>query len=100
MLHGRMKTKERQVVIQALADLPDGLPHILLGSAQLVGEGFDYAPLDTLILTLPISWEDTLQQYVGRLRREHASKKAVLVYDYAELDNPQLLRMWEKRRRG
>jgi superfamily II DNA or RNA helicase len=100
MLHGRMKAKERQLVIKALADLPEGAPHILLASAQLIGEGFDHAPLDTLILTLPISWAGTLQQYVGRLHREHASKTDILIYDYAELDQPQLYRMWEKRQRG
>ncbi len=100
LLRGRMKTKERQAVIQALADLPDDAPHILLASAQLVGEGFDHAPLDTLILTLPISWEGTLQQYAGRLHREHSSKTEILIHDYVELDNPQLSRMWEKRQRG
>lgn len=100
ILDGRMKAKERQLVIKALADLPEGEPHILLASAQLIGEGFDHAPLDTLILTLPISWSGTLQQYVGRLHREHASKTDILIYDYAELDQPQLYRMWEKRQRG
>ncbi|MEJ7805513.1 MAG: DEAD/DEAH box helicase family protein [Telluria sp.] len=100
LLHGRMKTKERQVVIEAMAALEDDAPHILLASAQLVGEGFDHAPLDTLILTLPISWEGTLQQYAGRLHREHSSKTEILIHDYVELDNPQLSRMWEKRQRG
>jgi superfamily II DNA or RNA helicase len=100
LLHGRMKAKERQAVIQALAELPEETPHILLASAQLVGEGFDHAPLDTLILTLPISWDGTLQQYAGRLHREHASKTDILIHDYVELDNPQLSRMWEKRQRG
>jgi len=100
MLHGRMKTKERQAVIKALAELPEDAPHILLASAQLVGEGFDHAPLDTLILTLPISWAGTLQQYAGRLHREHVSKTDILIYDYVELDHPQLSRMWEKRQRG
>lgn len=100
VLHGRMKAKERQEIIKALAELPADMPHILLASAQLVGEGFDHAPLDTLILTLPISWEGTLQQYAGRLHREHASKTDILIHDYVELDHPQLARMWEKRQRG
>ena len=100
MLHGRMKAKERQAIIKALADLPEGAPHILLASGQLVGEGFDHAPLDTLILTLPISWTGTLQQYAGRLHRDHAHKSDILIYDYVELDHPQLYRMWEKRQRG
>ena len=100
MLHGRMKTKERQAIINALAELPQDAPHILLASAQLVGEGFDHAPLDTLILTLPISWTGTLQQYAGRLHRDHADKSDILIYDYVEQDHPQLYRMWEKRQRG
>jgi superfamily II DNA or RNA helicase len=100
MLHGRMKAKERKAVVKALAELPEGVPHILLASAQLVGEGFDHAPLDTLILTLPISWIGTLQQYAGRLHRDHSNKTDILIYDYVELDHPQLYRMWEKRQRG
>lgn len=100
MLHGRMKAKERQTIIKALTDLPQDAPHILLASAQLVGEGFDHAPLDTLILTLPISWAGTLQQYVGRLHRDQAYKSDILIYDYVEQDHPQLYRMWEKRQRG
>lgn len=99
-LYGRMKSKERQAVIQALGTLPENAPHIILASAQLVGEGFDHAPLDTLILTLAISWEGALQQYAGRLHREHVNKADILVHDYAELDHPQLARMWEKRQRG
>ena len=100
MLHGRMKVKERQLVINALAELPEDMPHILLVSAQLVGEGFDHAPLDTLILTLPISWEGSLQQYAGRLHRAHVHKSDILIYDYVEQDHPQLARMWQKRQRG
>lgn len=99
-LHGRMKSKERLAVVQALGALPENAPHIVLASAQLVGEGFDHAPLDTLILTLPISWEGALQQYAGRLHREHVNKADILIHDYAELEHPQLARMWEKRQRG
>lgn len=100
VLHGRMKARERQAIIQALAALPPGTPHLLLASAQLVGEGFDHAPLDTLILALPISWEGTLQQYAGRLHRACAGKTDILIHDYVELDHPQLAHMWQKRQHG
>ena len=66
----------------------------------LVGEGFDYPPLDTLFLAMPISWKGTLQQYAGRLHREHTGKRDVRIYDYVERDHPQLARMWDKRLRG
>jgi len=49
---------------------------------------------------MPISWKGTLQQYSGRLHREHADKQDLRIYDYAEIDQPQLNRMWDKRRRG
>jgi superfamily II DNA or RNA helicase len=100
LLHGRMKAKDRLAVIASLSKLQEDVPHILLASAQLIGEGFDHAPLDTMILTLPISWEGSLRQYAGRLHRDHASKTNILIHDYAELDHPQLARMWEKRQRG
>jgi hypothetical protein len=38
----------------------------------------------TLVLAMPISWKGTLQQYAGRLHREHADKQDVRIYDYAE----------------
>jgi superfamily II DNA or RNA helicase len=49
---------------------------------------------------MPISWKGTLQQYAGRLHRQHADKQDVRIYDYAETDQPQLARMWKKRQRG
>jgi superfamily II DNA or RNA helicase len=65
-----------------------------------LGEGFDDARLDTLFLTLPISWRGTLSQYAGRLHREYHQKKEVIIYDYLDENVPTLLRMYKKRRRG
>ena len=69
-------------------------------NARLIVEGFDHPPLDTVVLAMPISWRGTLQQYAGRLHREHTGKRDVRIYDYMEHDHPQLDRMWEKRQRG
>jgi superfamily II DNA or RNA helicase len=49
---------------------------------------------------MPISWKGMLQQYAGRLHREHSDKKDVRIYDYIERDQPKLSRMWDKRERG
>ena len=49
---------------------------------------------------MPISWKGTLQQYAGRLHREHAAKTGVRVLDYVDGGHPALLRMWERRQRG
>lgn len=100
MLHGRMSAKKRQTVSEALESLPPDAPRVLLATGKLVGEGFDHPALDTLILAMPVAWRGTLQQYAGRLHREHAAKSEVRIVDVVDRDFPVLLRMWEKRRRG
>jgi superfamily II DNA or RNA helicase len=100
VLHGRMSKKQRAALIAQLADLPPNAPRVLLATGKLVGEGFDHPPLDTLVLAMPISWKGTLQQYAGRLHREHASKTDVRIIDFVDTGHPALVRMWEKRQLG
>lgn len=100
VLHGRLSMRQRKAVLAELDALDDSAPRVLLATGRLIGEGFDHPPLDTLVLAMPISWRGTLQQYAGRLHREHADKQDVRIYDYAETDQPQLNRMWDKRQRG
>ena len=100
VLHGRMSKKQRTAVITNLNALPPDAPRVLLATGKLVGEGFDHPPLDTLMLAMPISWKGTLQQYAGRLHREHATKTDVRIIDFVDTGHPALLRMWEKRQRG
>lgn len=99
-LHGHMTKKQRALLLEALEALPGEAPRALLAAGRLVGEGFDHPPLDTLMLAMPISWKGTLQQYAGRLHREHASKSEVLIYDYVDTGNVMLERMWDKSQRG
>jgi superfamily II DNA or RNA helicase len=100
VLHGRMSRKQRAALIEQLEALPSEAPRVLLATGKLVGEGFDHPPLDTLVLAMPVSWKGTLQQYAGRLHREHASKTDVRIIDFVDTGHPALLRMWDKRRRG
>lgn len=100
VLHGRMPKKQRTQIIQQLNELSPDSPRVLLATGRLVGEGFDHPPLDTLVLAMPISWKGTLQQYAGRLHREHASKTDVRIYDYVDTGHPVLMRMWDRRQRG
>jgi superfamily II DNA or RNA helicase len=100
VLHGRMSRKQRAALIGQLEALPPEAPHVLLATGKLVGEGFDHPPLDTLVLAMPVSWKGTLQQYAGRLHREHATKTDVRIIDFVDMGHPALLRMWEKRQRG
>lgn len=100
VLHGRMSKKQRAALIRELESLSPDAPRILLATGKLVGEGFDHPPLDTLVLAMPVSWKGTLQQYAGRLHREHATKTDVRIVDFVDTGHPALLRMWEKRQRG
>ena len=73
---------------------------MILATGRFIGEGFYDPRLDTLFLALPVSWRRTIAQYVGRLHRLHEGKRAVRVYDYADLDVPMLARMFDRRCRG
>ena len=100
VLHGRMSKKQRANLVTEIDALPPDSARILLATGRLVGEGFDHPPLDTLVLAMPVSWKGTLQQYAGRLHREHAAKTDVRIIDFVDSAHPALLRMWEKRQRG
>lgn len=99
-LHGRMSKKQRSALIGELEALPADAPRVILATGKLVGEGFDHPALDTLVLAMPVSWKGTLQQYAGRLHREHATKADVRIIDFIDAGHPALLRMWSKRQAG
>ncbi|MFZ5831365.1 MAG: TOTE conflict system archaeo-eukaryotic primase domain-containing protein [Planctomycetota bacterium] len=100
VLRGGARAKDTQAVIARLAAIPTNEERVLLATGRYVGEGFDDARLDTLFLTLPVSWRGTIAQYVGRLHRLHDGKRVVRVHDYADLNVPMLSRMFDRRCRG
>jgi superfamily II DNA or RNA helicase/very-short-patch-repair endonuclease len=100
VLRGGMGSKEVAKTRARLAAIPDSEWRILLATGRYAGEGFDDCRLDTLFLTLPVSWRGTIAQYVGRLHRLHNGKREVRVYDYADLDVPMLARMFDRRCKG
>jgi very-short-patch-repair endonuclease len=100
VLRGGMGKKELTDVIARLAAISEDEERVLLATGRYIGEGFDDARLDTLFLTLPVSWRGTIAQYAGRLHRLHDRKREVRIYDYADLDVPMLARMFDRRCRG
>jgi superfamily II DNA or RNA helicase len=99
-MKGGMGAKQRKKLTGSIAAVPPEEPRVILATGSYLGEGFDDARLDTLLLAMPISWRGTLQQYVGRLHRLHENKKEVQVYDYADVLVPMLARMYKKRLAG
>lgn len=99
-LRAGMTKKQRRAVAERLMSVPAGEGRVILATGKYIGEGFDDPRLDTLFLTLPVSWRGTVTQYAGRLHRLHDGKRDVRVYDYADLNVPMLARMFDRRCRG
>jgi superfamily II DNA or RNA helicase len=100
VLRGGQDAKIRAAAASELAAIPPDAPRAIIATGRYIGEGFDDSRLDTLFLALPISWQGTLQQYVGRLHRLHTGKTEVRVHDYIDGTVPMLSRMFDRRRRG
>jgi very-short-patch-repair endonuclease len=100
VLRGGMGKKQRQAAAERLAAIPLNEGRAILATGKYIGEGFDDPRLDTLFLTLPVSWRGTIAQYVGRLHRLYDGKREVRVYDYADLNVAMLARMFDRRCRG
>ena len=98
-LLGGMRKSGLRAALEQIDD--DTAPtHAILATGRFVGEGFDHARLDTLFLTMPVSWRGTVAQYAGRLHRMHEGKREVRIYDYADFEIPMLARMFDKRQSG
>jgi len=95
-----MGKRQRRAEADRLAAIPPEEGRVILATGKYIGEGFDDPRLDTLFLTLPVSWRGTIAQYVGRLHRLYDGKREVRVYDYVDLNVPMLARMFDRRCRG
>ena len=100
VLQGGTGIKESKAIADRLARIKPDEQRVLLATGRYIGEGFDDARLDTLFLTLPVSWHGTIAQYVGRLHRLREGKTEVRVFDYADLNVPMLSRMFDRRCQG
>lgn len=91
-----MKRREAQTGLRASANDES----LVLATGRYLGEGFYDSRLDTLFLVVPVSWKDTLAQYVGWLHRYHDGKREVIVYDCVDREVPVLARMAARRETG
>lgn len=99
-LQAGMGKKALRAALDQLNVIPADEGRAVVATGRFVGEGFDDSRLDTLFLTMPVSWRGTIAQYVGRLHRLHEGKRVVRVYDYVDLDVPMLARMFDRRCAG
>ncbi len=99
-LKGGLGKKKLGAEMAKLAAVPENEPRLIIATGKFVGEGFDDSRLNTLFLTMPVSWKGTIAQYAGRLHRLHEGKDLVQIYDYADLEIPMLSRMFDRRCEG
>ncbi|GAX62338.1 type III restriction protein res subunit [Candidatus Scalindua japonica] len=99
-LMGGMGTKKTKEILTKISAIPTDKQLTLVASGKFVGEGFDEPRLDTLFLSMPISWKGTLQQYAGRLHRLYDKKNDVQIYDYVDTHVRMLEKMYGKRLNG
>jgi hypothetical protein len=65
-LQGGMGRKALAAVLDQLKAIPANESRVVVATGRFLGEGFDDARLDTLFLTMPVSWRGTIAQYAGR----------------------------------
>jgi superfamily II DNA or RNA helicase len=95
---GGMGKKARAGVLQQVVNHAEARRgFVLFATSSLIGEGFDLPELDTLFLTLPISFKGRIVQYAGRLHRECSDKSEIRIYDYVEPEHPLTSHMHRKR---
>jgi len=100
VLRGGMSARQLRAATESLATIPAGEERVLVATGRYLGEGFDDPRLDTLFLTMPVSWRGILAQYAGRLHRLHSAKWDVVIYDYVDGNEPMLAKMAVKREVG
>jgi hypothetical protein len=100
ILQGGMGRKALRGAMQTLASVPESESRVVIATGKFAGEGFDDPRLDTLFLTMPVSWRGIIAQHAGRLHRLHDGKREVRIHDFADLDVPMLSRMFDKRCTG
>ncbi|NQT96500.1 MAG: DEAD/DEAH box helicase family protein [Candidatus Marinimicrobia bacterium] len=100
VFRGGMGIKQRRATREKMSGIADEEERVILATGKYLGEGFDDARLDTLFLTMPVSWRGVLAQYAGRLHRLHDRKVEVIIYDYVDQEIPLLKRMYKRRLTG
>lgn len=97
LMTGDNSKKEHKEIREELRSVAAEETLILVATGSLVGEGFDFPRLDTLIMATPVSYQSVVEQYAGRLNRDYEGKTNVIVYDYVDSHIPMFDGMYAKR---
>lgn len=99
LLQGGSSAKQKEDLRARMRAVPPNESVVLVAIGQYIGEGFNFPRLDTMMLTMPISWQGNVEQYAGRLHRDYEGKQDVIIYDYVDTHIRVLESMYYKRLR-
>ena len=97
LLTGSQTKKQQKIIRQEMNNISNDESMILVATGQLVGEGFDFPRLDTLIMATPVAWKGLVEQYAGRLNRDYEGKENVVIFDYIDSNIRVFDNMYAKR---
>lgn len=92
LLYGAMGTKMKREQFAQTSDAS-----IILSTSSYIGEGIDIGHLDTIIFTMPISYDERMVQYLGRIGRQG---QECLAIDFIDHNVPLLKSSFTKRLKG
>ncbi|WP_455500662.1 TOTE conflict system archaeo-eukaryotic primase domain-containing protein [Gemmiger sp.] len=99
LLQGGSSAKQKEELRTQMRAVPPTESVVLVAIGQYIGEGFNFPRLDTMMLTMPISWQGNVEQYAGRLHRDYEGKQDAIIYDYVDAHIRVLESMYYKRLR-
>ena len=99
LLQGGSSARQKEELRTQMRAVPPSESVVLVAIGQYIGEGFNFPRLDTMMLTMPISWQGNVEQYAGRLHRDYEGKQDVIIYDYVDAHIRVLESMYYKRLR-
>jgi len=89
LLHGGLSAKMQKEALKKASDA-----RIILSTSSYMGEGLDFSHLDTIVFTMPISYEGRMVQYLGRIGRR---EQKCLAIDFVDTHVPMLRSSFSKR---
>ncbi len=92
LLYGAMGTKMKREQFAQTSNAS-----IILSTSSYIGEGIDIGHLDTIIFTMPISYDERMVQYLGRIGRQG---QKCLAIDFIDHEVPLLKSSFTKRLKG
>lgn len=83
ILSGNVSKKNR---IELTGKLSDGRCKVLIGTSQLLSEGFDCPAIENIVLATPMKWEGRVIQSIGRALRPSPGKDHARIIDFCDIN--------------